>query len=51
MCGHEEYATFSDTLDLFDKEVTKYTTIIRTKVSNFENEDECEKDIELYARR
>ncbi|CAG8481108.1 16350_t:CDS:2 [Dentiscutata heterogama] len=30
-----------------DKDITKYTTIVRTKFYNFENEEECESDIQL----
>ncbi|CAG8803721.1 11911_t:CDS:1, partial [Dentiscutata erythropus] len=30
-----------------DKDITKYTTIVRTKFYNFGNEEECESDIQL----
>ncbi|CAG8773882.1 12015_t:CDS:1, partial [Gigaspora rosea] len=29
-----------------DKDITKYTTIVRTKFYNFENDEECESDIQ-----
>jgi GTP-binding protein EngB required for normal cell division len=37
---------------LFDEDITKYTTIIRTKFDNFEDEEECKKDVKsLFAEK
>lgn len=35
---------------IFDEDITKYTTIIRTRFPSFENKEECEKDIELMIK-
>jgi energy-coupling factor transporter ATP-binding protein EcfA2 len=44
----EEVVTFG-TLKrlLFDENANEYTTIVRTRFNNFENEDECKKDTDL----
>ncbi|CAG8634714.1 2275_t:CDS:1 [Paraglomus occultum] len=43
----EEIDSYNILIELFDKEIANYTTIVRTKFSNFENEEECKKDVEL----
>jgi len=35
---------------LFDEEVTQYTTIVRTKFDNFDEEGECKTDIDLIIK-
>src|SRR6185295_1041336 len=35
---------------LFDKDITKHTTIVRTHFKNFKNPDKCETDVNLMAK-
>ncbi|CAG8810092.1 5857_t:CDS:1 [Cetraspora pellucida] len=35
---------------MIDKDITKYTTIVRTKFYNFENEEECENDVQSLLK-
>jgi predicted GTPase len=44
----EEVETYNLLKGLFfDENVDKYTTIVRTKFADFEDEEECKKDVEL----
>jgi len=36
---------------IFDKDITKHTTIVRTRFINFRNEKECKSDIDLMTKK